>query len=64
MPGTDLVIPKGTPIIISLMGIGRDEKYFPEPERFNPERFEEANKQYDEVAYFPFGEGPRMCIGM
>lgn len=63
MPDTDLTIPKGTPIIISLLGIGRDAHNFPEPERYNPDRFDDENKQYREDAFMPFGEGPRMCIG-
>lgn len=63
MPDSDLIIRNGTPIIISLLGIGRDARYFPEPERFWPERFQENVKQYDENAFIPFGEGPRMCIG-
>lgn len=63
VPKSDLTILKGTPIIISLLGLGRDARYFPEPERFWPERFEENIKQYDENAFVPFGEGPRMCIG-
>lgn len=47
----------------------RQEKYFPEPEDFRPERFmvEEKSGQYthliDNYTYFPFSLGPRGCIG-
>ena len=62
LPGTDKVIYKGTPLVISLLGIHRDPAYFPEPEKFLPERFIEETRNYDPVAYMPFGEGPRHCI--
>ncbi|KAL9890828.1 cytochrome P450 6d5 isoform 1-T1 [Glossina fuscipes fuscipes] len=62
LPNSELVIKKGTPVIISLFGIHRDAKYFPEPLRYNPERFSEENPTFDSIAYMPFGEGPRHCI--
>ncbi|XP_053691358.1 probable cytochrome P450 6d4 [Sabethes cyaneus] len=63
VPDSGEVIKKGTQLIIPLLGISMDEKYFPEPERYLPERFDDASKRYDEKAYFPFGDGPRYCIG-
>nr|AEB77682.1 cytochrome P450 [Aedes albopictus]AEF79986.1 cytochrome P450 [Aedes albopictus] len=62
VPDSDRVIRKGTQVVIPLYGISMDERYFPEPERYKPERFEEVSKDYDEKAYYPFGEGPRNCI--
>ncbi|XP_030371213.1 probable cytochrome P450 6d5 [Scaptodrosophila lebanonensis] len=62
IPGTKHVIKKGTPIVISLLGLHRDEEYFPEPFCYQPERYMEENKNYNPVAYMPFGEGPRHCI--
>ena len=62
IPGTDKVIKKGTPILISLFGLHRDPEYFPDPVRYDPERFLEENMNYNPVAYMPFGEGPRHCI--
>ncbi|NP_001273842.1 probable cytochrome P450 6d5-like [Musca domestica] len=60
LPDSELVVKKGTPIIISLFGIHRDEEYFPDALRYDPYRFEKEN--YNAAAYMPFGEGPRHCI--
>lgn len=42
----------------------RDPQYFPQPDKFWPERFMPDNQQYNPAAYVPFGDGPRTCIGM
>ncbi|XP_059222053.1 cytochrome P450 6d1 [Stomoxys calcitrans] len=62
VPDTKLVIPKGTGIIIPLLGIHRDPQHFPNPQVYKPERFAEETLEYNPVAYMPFGEGPRHCI--
>ncbi|XP_062552467.1 cytochrome P450 6d3-like [Armigeres subalbatus] len=62
VPNSDYVIQKGTQIVIPLFAYGSDEKYFPEPDRYWPERFDKLAQNYDEKAYYPFGEGPRNCI--
>jgi cytochrome P450 family 6 len=47
------------------MGIHYDEEYYPEPKKFDPERFsDEYKKTRHNYAFMPFGEGPRNCIGM
>ena len=63
IPGTDYTIPKGMAIIISLLGFGRDPKYFPNPETFDPDRFLPETQNFNPNAYIPFGDGPRACIG-
>ncbi|XP_038110946.1 probable cytochrome P450 6a13 [Culex quinquefasciatus] len=59
-------IKAGTPVLIPLLAIHMDAKYYPEPQKFRPERFcpEEKAARGSQMVYFPFGEGPRMCMGM
>ena len=65
VPGTDFVIKKGTDMFISTMGIQRDERYYPNPNEFNPENFSKAAKaSRHPMAFLNFGHGPRNCIGM
>jgi cytochrome P450 family 6 len=50
--------------IISISALHHDPKYYPEPESFDPERFNEDEKaKRHHYVYLPFGEGPRICIG-
>nr|UYA98611.1 cytochrome P450 CYP6MS5 [Sitophilus zeamais] len=65
VPDTDVVIKKGTNVQIPVWGIQNDPEYFPNPDKFNPENFNAENKaKIHEMAFIPFGEGPRMCIGL
>jgi len=58
-------IPEGTKVTLPQFHIHTDERWYDDPLRFDPDRwtdgFEEALPDY---AYFPFGGGPRHCIGM
>ena len=64
IPGTDIVLEKGTRVLIPVTALHYDPKYYPETERFDPERFSEEEKQKrHHYVYLPFGEGPRICIG-
>lgn len=56
--------PARTTIAMSQYILQRDARYFPQPERFDPERFTAAAKaRRPKFAYFPFGGGGRQCIG-
>ncbi|XP_026324948.1 uncharacterized protein LOC113233928 [Hyposmocoma kahamanoa] len=60
----DYIIRKGEGIQIPLWAIHRDPKYYPNPDKFDPERFSEENKhKIQPFTYIPFGLGPRNCIG-
>jgi cytochrome P450 family 6 len=62
--GTDVTVEKGMLVLVPILGLHHDPKYYPDPERFDPERFSEAEKKKrPHFCYLPFGEGPRMCIG-
>ncbi|XP_015114644.1 cytochrome P450 6k1-like [Diachasma alloeum] len=63
VPGSDLVIEKGTPVYIPLTGLHYDPKYHEDPDKFNPERFSDVNKKSTKRAWYPFGDGPHSCIG-
>lgn len=54
----------GQLVAISVHGIHHDEKYYPNPDEFDPERFTPENiAARPSFTYIPFGDGPRMCIG-
>lgn len=54
----------GTSVLIPTFGIHRDPKLFPDPDKFDPERFSDENKSnIKQYTYQPFGIGPRFCIG-
>ncbi|MGB6590144.1 MAG: cytochrome P450 [Candidatus Nitrosopolaris sp.] len=60
----EYTIPAGSTILISQYLMHRDKRFFPEPERFNPERWNsETRTNLPRFSYFPFGGGPRACIG-
>jgi cytochrome P450 len=60
----DYLLPAGSNIVLSQWVTQRDPRWFSEPERFQPDRWsEEAVATLPRFAYFPFGGGPRVCIG-
>ncbi|KAJ2917541.1 hypothetical protein MD484_g2847, partial [Candolleomyces efflorescens] len=60
----DYVIPKGTTVMGNIWAVGRDPEYFPEPERFNPQRWITSDgKLRDDLKSYPFGFGRRVCPG-
>lgn len=57
-------IPAGANVVMSQWIMHRDPRYFPDPEKFDPDRWIDAGMQkLPRFAYFPFGGGPRQCIG-
>ena len=57
-------IPPGAHFFFSQYIMGRDPQYFPDPLRFDPDRFTPENKAArPKFTYFPFGGGSRQCIG-
>ncbi|CAN7996506.1 unnamed protein product [Ixodes hexagonus] len=55
----------GTCIMSPTLQIQRDERFFPDPMRFDPDRFSDENVgSFPKLAYQPFGIGPRNCLGM
>lgn len=62
--GNKLRFNKGDGVWIPIFGIHRDPEYYPDPNRFDPERFSDENKdRIRPFTYVPFGAGPRNCIG-
>ncbi|XP_065214566.1 cytochrome P450 4C1-like [Planococcus citri] len=57
------VLPGGSYAHISIFLTHRNDKYFKEPKKFIPERFEERDNKRNPYAYIPFSAGPRNCIG-
>jgi len=60
----DVVIPRGSMVIVYVYGAHHAQRSWPDPERFDPERFAKANeKLHTPFTHLPFGAGPRGCIG-
>lgn len=57
-------VPAGAIIVVSQYLLHRDPRFFPEPLAFDPDRWDPAcQRARPKLAYFPFGAGPRSCIG-
>lgn len=60
----DAVLKKGQDILISPYAVHHSERIWEDPQKFNPDRFlGDQKKEMHKYAYFPFGGGPRICIG-
>ncbi|KAH8321521.1 hypothetical protein KR074_007538, partial [Drosophila pseudoananassae] len=58
-------IEPGTGVLVPTYAIHHDPEFYPEPEKFIPERFDEEQiKQRPACTFMPFGDGPRNCIGL
>jgi cytochrome P450 len=57
-------VAKGTELVVSQWVMHRDARYFAQPETFDPDRWADGlAKRLPRFAYFPFGGGPRVCLG-
>ncbi|KAF5293746.1 hypothetical protein FQA39_LY03231 [Lamprigera yunnana] len=61
---SSVFLDKGVFVTVPIGAIHKDPNYYPDPEKFDPERFSEENKHnIQPYTYLPFGGGPRNCIG-
>lgn len=61
--GKEILIEKDVQVWINVYAMHHNEKYFPDPDKFDPQRFL-SDKKVEPYSYLPFGKGPRACIGM
>ena len=59
----DISLPKGTMVLMSIYELHRYGHFWNRPLEFDPNRFKEADKKDYGDYYYPFGAGPRMCVG-
>lgn len=58
-------VPRGSELTLLVSLVQRDEKWFPNPEEFDPDRFDPdiGNNKHHQFAYLPFSAGSRNCMG-
>lgn len=65
MPDTKFKLTEGMAVWIPIHAIQNDPEYYPEPEKFDPDRFSPENaKERNPMTFLAFGDGPRACLGM
>nr|AGI03846.1 cytochrome P450 6BQ10 [Tribolium castaneum] len=65
IPNTSIKLRRGTTVAIPVLGLHTDPEYYSNPEKFDPEHFSEENvKSRPGFTWLPFGDGPRICIGL
>jgi len=58
--GEEVFLKKGTQVLLPMGGLSLDERVFPDPKVYNPDRFDDPEQR----RYFMgFGDGPRQCVG-
>lgn len=63
-PDSDFKVEKEVKIIIPVLAMHRDSDFYPDPLKWDPERFsQESRSSLNYLPYFAFGDGPRICIG-
>jgi cytochrome P450 len=63
----DQTVRKGTTVFFFIFGIHHDESVFPNPDKFDPERFADTSvisSERSPYAFIPFSAGSRNCVGM
>ncbi|XP_062552472.1 cytochrome P450 6a8-like [Armigeres subalbatus] len=65
VPGTNVTLEKDSRVLLPVYAIHHDPQYYPNPEQYDPDRFnpDQAASRHP-MAFVPFGEGPRICIGL
>ncbi|XP_034938090.1 uncharacterized protein [Chelonus insularis] len=62
--GLECVVYPGTEVIIPVMALHHDSKFWENPDEFDPDRFSEEKKNnHHKYVHLPFGTGPRICVG-
>ncbi|TVU46510.1 hypothetical protein EJB05_06051, partial [Eragrostis curvula] len=56
-------IPKGSTVMVNILSLARDPRYWDDAEEFIPERFESSEKDWTHLEFVPFGAGRRQCPG-
>lgn len=65
IPDSDIMLDVGAKVFVPVYSLHYDSKYYPQPEIFDPQRFTEENKSLrPNGTFLPFGDGPRICIGI
>lgn len=65
LPDSNLLLKKDMTVQVPIIGLHYDAEYYPNPYRFDPNRFSSNEKaKRSHYVYLPFGTGPRNCIGM
>ncbi|EAT39036.1 AAEL009119-PA [Aedes aegypti] len=60
----NVTLEKGCRVLLPVYAIHQDPKLYPNPEQYDPDRFNPENSAArHSMAFVPFGEGPRFCIG-
>jgi cytochrome P450 len=60
----DYRVPRGTTVFMSQWVVHRDSRWYADPEKFEPDRWSQSlERERPKYSYFPFGGGPRVCIG-
>ncbi|KAK6644069.1 hypothetical protein RUM43_000334 [Polyplax serrata] len=59
----EVILEPGDKVMIPISSLHRDPKHFPDPEKFDPERFRDEKDTVKNFTFLPFGDGMRGCIG-